>query len=337
MNEWISSGFADVDRILGGGWAVGRCSESFGDEASGKSALAHMAIRQVQLMDGIALLLDFEHALDKKKIKNVGIDLERLVYATPDSMEEGWEILWMFLRQVRQLRRERKLIGPVLVVFDSIAAAVPKAELEGRMDEHSVGLHARLMSKGCRKATKLVARSRAHVMWINQYRSKIGGSSWGGPDKDTTGGRAAKFYSSQRVSCTRIKRLRPSAEAGTPPSGYLVKCETEKCRLCPPHRRSEWVLDFTEGPSTSLTARHLLMEAKIIRPKKGRLTAPWMDGELFRMREWPELWRRKDFRKGARVALRALVAAGGVWEYLDARKRAKGDEDEDDDEEGDVD
>jgi recombination protein RecA len=334
VTEWITSGFSDIDRILGGGWAVGRCSELFGEEACGKSALAHVAIREVQKMDGIALLLDYEHALDKKKIKNVGIDETRLIHATPESLEEGWEIVWAFFKQVRQLRREKKLVGPVLVVWDSIAGSIPKAEIEGTMDQQSVGLHARLMSKGCRKATREVSRSRAHLMWINQYRTKIGGaSSWGGgPDKDTTGGRAAKFYASQRVSCTRIKRLKPSTEPGTPPSGYLIKCETEKCRLAPPHRRSEWVLDFKEGPSASLTTRHLLQEAKILRPKQGKMKAPWLDGdEVFRLRQWPELWQGKDFRRGAKKALAALVTAGGVHEYLSTKSKKDEEDDEDED------
>lgn len=334
MNEWIPSGFADLDRVLGGGWAVGRCSEVYGDEACGKSALLHCAIREVQKLDGMALLLDFEHALDKKKIQNVGIDLERLVYATPESLEEGFDILWAFLKQVRQLRREKKLKGPVLIGHDSIAASIPRAEIEGDMAEQSIGLHARLMSKGCRKATREVARARAHLMWINQYRTKIGGSAgWGGgPDKDTTGGRAAKFYASQRLACVRIKRIKPSMEAGTPPSGYLIKVETDKCRLAPPHRRTEWVLDFKLGPSAALTARHLLQEARIIRAKAGKVTGPWLPkGETFRLRNWMDLWQGKDFRVGAKKALNDLIAAGGVHEYLATRSKKDDDEDEDGD------
>lgn len=332
VNEWIPSGFKDFDRVLGGGWAVGRCSEVAGDEASGKSALGHTAIRECQRLGGLCLLLDFEMALDKKKIRNVGIDESKLIYISPETMEEGWEIVWSFLASVRQ----RKLNGPVLIVWDSIAAAIPKAEMEGKMEEHAVGAHARLMSKACRKASRLVAQSRAHLMWINQYRTKFGGGGWhgGGPEKETTGGRAVKFYASQRVACIRIKRLKPNLDKGTPPSGYLIVSRTEKCRLAPPHRETEWILDFKDGPSAPRTTLHLLREAKIVRPRgSGQASAPWLKkGETFRLRAWAERWKELEFRKGAKTALARLVAAGGVAEYLAARKRT-----EDDDEGGESD
>ena len=329
VTEWIPTGFPDLDRCLGGGWAVGRCSEVFGDEACGKSALAHTAIRECQRLGGLAMLLDYEQALDKKKIKNVGIDESRLIYVAPESMEEGWEATWAFLASIRT----RKLDGPVLVVWDSVAAAIPMAELEGKMDEHSIGLHARLMSKGCRKASRAVAKARAHLMWVNQYRTKIGGGGWhGGPDKDTTGGRAAKFYSSQRLVCKRVKRLKPSAEPGTPPSGYLIMCETEKCRLAPPHRKTEWVLDFKAGPSECLTTRHLLLESGAIRTRgSGKAMVPWQPkDDLIRLRQWPALWEGSDFRRSARSALREVVEVGGVFAYIQARKKPE-DEDADED------
>lgn len=332
VNEWIPTGFPDLDRTLGGGWAVGRCSEVFGDEACGKSALAHVAIRECQKLGGIAFLLDFEQALDKKKIRNVGIDETKLIYSAPETMEEGWELIWTFLASLKG----RKFDGPVLIVWDSIAAAIPKAELDGKMEEHAVGAHARLMSKGCRKASKRVAESRAHLMWVNQYRTKFGGGGWhgGGPDKDTTGGRAAKFYASQRLACIRIKRIKPNQEPGTPPSGYLIASVTEKCRLAPPHRKTEWILDFKEGPSGVLTTLHLLREAKLVRPRgSGKATAPWLPkGEVFRLRSWSELWKEGAFRKGAKKALAGLVTAGGVAEYLGSRK---GDADDEAEEEAD--
>lgn len=335
VQEWIPTGFADLDRCLGGGWAVGRCSEVFGDEASGKSALAHSAIRECQRRGGLAMLLDYEQALDKKKIRNVGIDETRLVYVAPESMEEGWEAIWAFLDSVKA----RKLQGPALIVWDSIAAAIPKVELEGKMDEHAVGAHARLMSKGCRKASRAVAKARAHLMWINQYRSKIGGGGWhGGPDKDTTGGRAAKFYSSQRLSCTRIKRIKPSSDAGVPPSGYLILCETQKCRLAPPHRKTEWVLDFVEGPSASLTTQHLLLQAGLVRTRgSGRARVPWQPkDQLVKLRAWAKLWHEDPkFRREAGKALEEIVTAGGTFAYLQARKKVDPDAEGDEDVEGD--
>lgn len=328
VKEWIPSGFVDLDRVLGGGWAVGRCSEVFGDEACGKSALAHCAIRECQRLGGIALLLDFEYALDNKKIKNVGLDESKLIYAAPESVEEGWEITWSFLASLKN----RKFDGPVLVVWDSIAAASPQAELDGTMGDQAVGAHARLMSKGCRQASRRVAQARAHMMWINQYRSKIGGGSWhSGPDKETTGGRAPKFYASQRLECIKVKQLRASTEQGSPVTGYLIVSRTLKCRLAPPHRKTDWVLDFTRGPSAADTTLHLLREAGLVRPRgAGALSAPWLPkGETFKRRRWMELWKDQAFRRGARKTLAKLVAAGGVAEY----KLAKGgDEDEEADE-----
>lgn len=333
VTEWIPTGFPDLDRCLGGGWAVGRCSEVFGDEASGKSALAHTAIRECQRLGGLVMLLDYEQALDKKKIRNVGIDDSRLVYVAPETMEEGWEAIWAFLETVKA----RKLKGPALIVWDSIAAAIPKVELEGKMDEHAVGAHARLMSKGCRKASRAVAKARAHLMWINQYRTKIGGGGWhGGPDKDTTGGRAAKFYSSQRLSCVRIKRLKPSSDAGVPPSGYLILCETQKCRLAPPHRKTEWVLDFAEGPSAALTTQHLLLQAGVVRTRgSGKARVPWQPkDQLVKLRAWSRLWHDDlVFRREARKYLDEVIAAGGAFAYVEARKKVDpeaGDEGEDD-------
>jgi len=327
VKEWIPSGFDDLDRILGGGWALGRASEVSGDEGSGKSALAHVAIREIQRMGGLAALLDFENALDEDKCANVGIDPEALIYASPATMEEGWEMVWDLLEPFRY---DKKPEVPFLLVWDSVAAAIPKAELEADMTDQLVGVHARGMNRGCRKMYRELALARAHVMWINQYRAKVGGKSWGGgTPKDTTGGGGPRYAASQRLSCTRIKRIKPSTEPGVPPSGYLIKTETEKCRLAPPHRKTEWVLDFTLGPCEPLTTRHLLTEAKVLKARgAGRMVGPWTE-EPFMRRDWIKLWKGVRFRKGARKALQEVVAAGGAVEFARSNKRGEeGDGDE---------
>lgn len=327
VKEWIPSGFPDLDRILGGGWAIGRASEVAGDEGSGKSALAHVAIRQCQRMGGVAALLDFENALDEAKCANVGIDPSTLIYASPETMEEGWEMVWDLLEP---FQHSNKPEVPFLLVWDSVAAAIPKAELEADMTDALVGVHARGMNRGCRKMYRALALARAHVMWINQYRAKMntGGRGWGGPQKDTTGGGGPRYAASQRVSCVRVKRLKPSQVAGTPPSGYLIKTETEKCRLAPPHRKTEWVLDFTVGPSHPLTTQHLLSEAGVLRSRgAGKQIGPWVD-EAFPRRKWASLWKGRRFRDGARKALAEVIVGGGAVEYMRRHKRGGEDDDE---------
>lgn len=325
VKEWIPSGFPDLDRILGGGWAIGRASEVAGDEGCGKSALAHVAIRECQRLGGVAALLDFENALDEEKCKNVGIDPTTLIYASPANLEEGWEIVWDLLEPFRYSKNPD---APLMLVWDSVAAAIPKAELEADMSDALVGVHARGMNRGCRKMYRELALSRAHVMWINQFRAKMGGKSWGGPQKDTTGGGGPRYAASQRLSCVRVARLPQKREAGVPPSGYLIKTETDKCRLAPPHRKTEWVLDFVHGPSHPLTVRHLLTEAGVLRARgAGKSVGPWVE-EPFRRDDWLTLWKRSSFRKGAVQALQAVIAGGGAGEYKRANK-VGGDEEED--------
>ena len=326
VTEWIPTGFPDLDRVLGGGWAVGRASEVYGDEGCGKSALLHRAIRECQRMGGIAALFDFEVALDKAKMKNTDIDPERLIYLAPAHAEEGWEATWAIIADLKV----RTPNAPTLIAWDSIAAAVPKAELEGSMDESFVGLHARIMGRGCRRMFREIAKVRAHVMWINQNRSKIGGfSSWGGPQTDTTGGRAVKFAASQRVANRVVGRLPAKRAKGIPPTGYKISTITDKCRLAPPHRRTEWVLDFTHGPSPDLTTLHLLTEAGTIKKAKGPgvVKVPWASGQ-FQRETWLERMQDPGFRAGANEALKMVSAAGGVEKYLLEKRGGDAAEDE---------
>lgn len=326
VTEWISSGFPDLDRVLGGGWAVGRASEVYGDEGCGKTALGHRALRECQRMGGLGVLLDFEVALDKKKMTKMGIDGDRLVYISPDTAEEGWEAVWAIVSALKATPPD----APTLIVWDSIAAAVPKAEREGDMETASVGAHARVMTRGCNKMFREISRVRAHMLWINQNRSKIGGySGWGGPQTETTGGRAIKFAASQRVANRVAKRIKPSTVKGTEPSGYLISTITDKCRLAPPHRKTEWVLDFTVGPSPELTMQHILTELGIIRRGKGpgRLRAPWTDRQFKRL-DWLDEICDPNFRKGARKALQEVIDMGGMQKYRNASRSLDDEEEE---------
>ena len=269
VREWIPSGFPGLDKILGGGWAVGRASEVFGDEGCGKTAIAHRAILGVQSMGGYAVHLDFEAALDEKKILQLGIDPSRLIYEIPEHIEQGWDIIWATMDQLR----DKPPDVPVLIVWDSIGGAVPKAELEAVSAEKSqVGEVARAMSKGCRKMFKAIAEVRAHMMWISQERHKIGGFSPFGPVKETSGGKGPKYAASQRVRLARVKTIKDGKRA----TGYLIKAVTKKNRLAPPEQSMEWVIDFKVGPSPELTVMHTLLDAGRIRASSGKLIfAPW--------------------------------------------------------------
>ena len=305
---------------VAGNFAVHNC---------GKTALGHRGLREVQNMGGLGVLLDFERALDKKKMVGQGIDPDKLIYVAPDNAEEGWETVFAIVDQLKIDQPD----APTLIVWDSIAAAVPKAEREGKMEDMSVGLHARIMTRGCNRMFSEISKVRAHMMWINQNRSKIGGfSGWGGPQTDTTGGRAVKFAASQRVANKVVKRLKASAKAGSEPTGYLVKTITDKCRLAPPHRSTEWVLDFTVGPSPDLTMRHLLTEAGVLKKGKGpgRLKAPWSE-DPFRKAAWLQELRDVSFRRGARAAFQGVIDAGGARKYAESNRVRDDSEEEDDD------
>jgi recombination protein RecA len=324
--EWIPSGFPDLDRILGGGWAVGRASEVSGPPGQGKSALTHRAIKSAQVLGGTPMVLDFEHSLEEGTMIQLDIDPERLIYVPASSLESGWSAVWALLGALRKKPPE----VPQLIVWDSIPAAPPRSALEGTEVTSIASESANINSRNCARMFHEIASVRAHMMWVNQVRTKMGARSFGGQETRTPGGYMLEHAASIRVSCQIVKRLRPKTTRGTPPSGYVIKTITNKCRLAPPHRSTEWVLDFTVGPSPDLTMRHLLTEAGILKGPSNKVTAPWRD-EPFRRGEWLRLLRwDRGFRSEANRAMRALVAEGGVWEYLEKNRAA-------DDEEGDED
>lgn len=305
VKEWIPSGFAGLDKILGGGWAVGRASEVFGDEGCGKTAIAHRAILGVQSMGGYAVHLDFEAALDEKKILQLGIDPARLIYEIPEHIEQGWDIIWATMEQLR----EKPPDVPVLIVWDSIGGAVPKAELEEKSsDKAHVGEVARAMSKGCRKMFKAIAEVRAHMMWISQERHKIGGFSPFGPVKETSGGKGPKYAASQRVRLARVKTIKDGKRA----TGYLIKAVTKKNRLAAPEQSMEWVIDFKVGPSPDLTVLHTLLDAGRIRSASGKLIfPPWGKDKPFQRSKWLELLQDATRRKQAMASYLEVMGAGG--------------------------
>jgi recombination protein RecA len=264
VDEWIPTGFHQLDHILGGGWAVGRMSEVFGAEGAGKSALAHRTLRAAQDMGIKPVYIDYEVALDRKHLKSQGIDPERVVYATPETLEDGMDMVNTMLNV---LVKEKPDV-PALIVLDSIATAPTAAEsAETEAGKKHVAETARLLSKFARRFLRRVALTRCHLMFLNQEREDIGNNAYYA-EPITYGGKALRYAASQRVRISRLKTLTRKIKGQTVATGYLVKAQTKKNRCAPPHRTAYWVLDFKVGPSVELTLLEMLLYFKMARRTK---------------------------------------------------------------------
>ena len=246
----VSSGCLSLDLALGcGGYPKGRIVEIYGPESSGKTTLTLHAVAEAQKKNGTCAFIDAEHALDTAYAKKIGVDLDNLLIAQPDTGEQALDI-------VETLARSESVD---LIVIDSVAALIPKAELEGDMGDRHVGLQARLMSQALRKLSGIISRSNCLVIFINQIRMKIG-VMFGSPET-TTGGNALKFYSSVRLDIRRIATLKN----GDNPLGNRVRVKVVKNKMAAPFRQSEFDLMFNEGISKTGDIIDLAVEKDIIK------------------------------------------------------------------------
>jgi recombination protein RecA len=245
----ISTGAISLDLALGGrGIPRGRIVEIFGPESSGKTTLALSVAAQAQKDDGVAAFIDAEHALDPSWARRIGVNIDDLLVSQPDSGEQALEICELLVRSN----------AVDLIVVDSVAALIPRAEIEGEMGDAVVGLQARLMSQAMRKLTGVIARSNCTVIFINQIREKIG-VMFGSPET-TTGGRALKFYSSVRIDVRRTGALKE----GDVTIGSRTRARVVKNKIAPPFRDAEFDIMYNEGISLSGDLLDLAADCRVV-------------------------------------------------------------------------
>src|SRR5213080_4483141 len=296
----IPTGSIGLDIALGiGGVPRGRVTEVFGPESSGKTTLVQHVIAEAQRMGGTCAIIDAEHALDPSYARQVGVDVDNLFISQPDSAEQALEIAEALVRSA----------AFDVVAIDSVAALVPRAELEGEMGDSHVGLQARLMSQALRKLTGAISRSRTSLIFTNQLREKVG-VMFGNPET-TPGGRALKFYASVRLDIRRIETLKEGVEA----IGNRVRVKVAKNKVAPPFKQAEFDIIYGSGISWEGTVLDAALERKIVQKsgsyfsfEEERLGQGRQNATAF-LREHPDVGQQILARIQATTGLEQVVSA----------------------------
>lgn len=297
----ISTGSLSLDIATGlGGLPVGRVIEVFGPESSGKTTLALHVVANAQREGGIACYIDAEHALDPTFATKIGVDIDNLLVSQPDTAEQALEICETLVRSN----------AVDVIVVDSVAALVPRAEVEGEMGDSHVGLQARLMSQALRKLTAAISRSKTLVIFINQLREKIG-IMFGNPET-TTGGRALKFYASLRVDVRRISSIKEHEQD----VGNRVKAKVVKNKLGPPFKLAEFDILFGEGISREGDILDLAVAEKLV--QKSGSWFSYNGDNLGQGREATRQYLKNNPDLTARLREQVLAARGITWASPDA-------------------
>lgn len=277
--ETVPSGAMTLDLALGGGYPKGRVIEVFGPESSGKTSIALHAIAEVQKQGGTVAFVDAEHALDPVYAAALGVNIQDLLVSQPDTGEDALEIVDQLVRSA----------AVDVVVVDSVAALVPRAEIEGDMGDAHVGLQARLMSQALRKIAGNISKTGSIVIFLNQLRSKIGGMGYG-PQETTTGGNALKFYASVRLDIRRIQTLKKGNEE----YGIRARVKVVKNKVAPPFRKAEFDIIFGQGISSVGCIVDLAEEAGILKRRgawysyKGENVSQGRDNLILYLKDNPE-------------------------------------------------
>ena len=291
--ETIPTGALSLDLALGvGGLPRGRVTEIFGPESSGKSTLAMHVVAEAQRNGGVCAYIDAEHAMDPVYAKAIGVDVDQLLISQPDTGEQALEITDMLCRS-----------GAIdVIVIDSVAALTPRAEIEGEMGDHHVGLQARLMSQALRKLTGNLSKSRTVAIFVNQLREKIG-VMFGSPET-TPGGRALKFYSSVRLDIRRIEALKDGAEI----VGNRTRVKVVKNKVSPPFRQAEFDIMYGQGISREGSLIDMAVDFGIV--KKSGAWFTYEGEQLGQGREKAKEYLRQNPEVTMEVSDRVLTAAG---------------------------
>ncbi len=315
--ETIPSGALTLDLALGGGLPKGRVIEIYGPESSGKTTLALHAIAETQKTGGIAAFVDAEHALDPTYAAALGVDIENLLVSQPDTGEMALEVVDQLVRSV----------AVDIVVVDSVAALVPRAEIEGDMGDSHMGLQARLMSQALRKITGNIGKSGCTVVFLNQLRQKIG-VVYGNPET-TTGGNALKFYASVRLDIRRTQTLKKSSEE----YGIHAKVKVAKNKVAPPFRIAEFDIIFGKGISNVGCIIDLAEETDVIKRRGAWYSYEGSNFAQGREKAIAYMEENIDFAKKIEDKVRKQLSEGAV---VSANSVARVDEIEDDEDEDEI-